>query len=63
MDAIAVSYARELALWGIETSIVVPGAFTGGTEPFRTVRANPQTRLGLLEYNMPARMPTMQTRS
>jgi NAD(P)-dependent dehydrogenase (short-subunit alcohol dehydrogenase family) len=34
MDAIAVSYARELALWGIETSIVVPGAFTGGTNHF-----------------------------
>jgi NAD(P)-dependent dehydrogenase (short-subunit alcohol dehydrogenase family) len=27
MDAIAVQYARELARWGIETSIVVPGAF------------------------------------
>jgi NAD(P)-dependent dehydrogenase (short-subunit alcohol dehydrogenase family) len=34
MDAIAVSYARELALWGIESSIVVPGAFTGGTNHF-----------------------------
>jgi NAD(P)-dependent dehydrogenase (short-subunit alcohol dehydrogenase family) len=34
MDAIAVSYARELTLWGIETSIVVPGAFTGGTNLF-----------------------------
>src|SRR5271168_4142763 len=34
MDAIAVSYARELSLWGIETSIVVPGAFTGGTNHF-----------------------------
>ena len=34
MDAIAVSYARELALWGIETSIVVPGAFTAGTNHF-----------------------------
>src|ERR1700730_7577567 len=31
MDAMAVIYARELTLWGIETSIVVPGAFTGGT--------------------------------
>ena len=30
----AVHYARELALWGIETSIVVPGAFTGGTNHF-----------------------------
>jgi NAD(P)-dependent dehydrogenase (short-subunit alcohol dehydrogenase family) len=28
MDAIAVIYSRELALWGIETSIIVPGAFT-----------------------------------
>src|ERR1700757_5221415 len=31
MDAMAVVYAREVALWGIETSIVVPGAFTSGT--------------------------------
>jgi NAD(P)-dependent dehydrogenase (short-subunit alcohol dehydrogenase family) len=29
MDAMAVQYSRELALWGIETSIIVPGAFTG----------------------------------
>src|SRR5712664_2326580 len=34
MDAIAVQYARELALWGIETSIIAPGAFTGGTNHF-----------------------------
>src|ERR1700722_14590242 len=34
MDALAVQYARELALWGIETSIVVPGAFTSGTNHF-----------------------------
>jgi NAD(P)-dependent dehydrogenase (short-subunit alcohol dehydrogenase family) len=34
MDALAVVYARELALWGIETSIVVPGAFTAGTNHF-----------------------------
>ena len=27
LDAIAVQYARELSRWGIETSIVVPGAF------------------------------------
>jgi NAD(P)-dependent dehydrogenase (short-subunit alcohol dehydrogenase family) len=31
MDRLAVVYAVELALWGIETSIIVPGAFTGGT--------------------------------
>jgi NAD(P)-dependent dehydrogenase (short-subunit alcohol dehydrogenase family) len=34
MDAIAVQYARELARFGIETSIVVPGAFTKGTNHF-----------------------------
>lgn len=34
MDSIAVSYAGELARWGIETSIIVPGAFTKGTNHF-----------------------------
>src|ERR1700738_1936538 len=34
MDATAVIYARELARWGIETSIIVPGAFTGATNHF-----------------------------
>jgi NAD(P)-dependent dehydrogenase (short-subunit alcohol dehydrogenase family) len=34
MDTLAVMYARELALWGIETTIVVPGAFTKGTNHF-----------------------------
>lgn len=34
MDALAVQYARELALWGIESSIIVPGAFTRGTNHF-----------------------------
>jgi NAD(P)-dependent dehydrogenase (short-subunit alcohol dehydrogenase family) len=34
MDALAVVYARELSRWGIETSIIVPGAFTGGTNHF-----------------------------
>lgn len=34
MDALAVSYAGELARWGIESSIVVPGAFTQGTNHF-----------------------------
>src|SRR5450631_2311880 len=33
MDALAVQYARELSRWGIETSIIVPGAFTKGTNP------------------------------
>ncbi len=34
MDSLAVSYASEVARWGIETSIVVPGAFTKGTNHF-----------------------------
>jgi NAD(P)-dependent dehydrogenase (short-subunit alcohol dehydrogenase family) len=34
MDSMAVIYARELSRWGIETSIIVPGAFTGGTNHF-----------------------------
>jgi NAD(P)-dependent dehydrogenase (short-subunit alcohol dehydrogenase family) len=34
MDSLAVSYAGELARWGIETSIIVPGALTKGTNHF-----------------------------
>lgn len=34
MDSLAVLYSRELARWGIETTIVVPGAFTKGTNHF-----------------------------
>lgn len=34
MDSVAVLYARELSRWGIETTIVVPGAFTKGTNHF-----------------------------
>ena len=34
MDALAVCYAREVAPFGIETSIVVPGAYTKGTNHF-----------------------------
>lgn len=34
MDSLAQSYALELARFGIETSIVVPGAFTQGTQHF-----------------------------
>ena len=34
MDALAVSYAGELARWNIETTIIVPGAFTSGTNHF-----------------------------
>lgn len=34
MDQLAVSYAREVAPLGIETAIVVPGAYTKGTNHF-----------------------------
>ncbi|TWB42750.1 SDR family oxidoreductase [Nitrospirillum pindoramense] len=34
MDSLAVSYAPELTRWGIETAIIVPGAFTKGTNHF-----------------------------
>jgi hypothetical protein len=34
MDSIAVTMAYELARFNIETSIVVPGAFTAGTDHF-----------------------------
>jgi NAD(P)-dependent dehydrogenase (short-subunit alcohol dehydrogenase family) len=34
MDSLAVSYAAELARFGIETSIVVPGSYTSGTNHF-----------------------------
>lgn len=49
MDAIAVQYARELSRWGIETSIIVPGAFTSGTEHFAHA-GNPEDTARVAEY-------------
>jgi NAD(P)-dependent dehydrogenase (short-subunit alcohol dehydrogenase family) len=49
MDALAVLYARELARWGIETSIVVPGAFTKGTNHFAH-SGRPADEARLAEY-------------
>ena len=49
MDAMAVVYARELTRWGIETSIVVPGAFTGGTNHFAH-SGSPADRERVAEY-------------
>ncbi len=49
MDAMAVVYARELTRWGIETSIVVPGAFTGGTKHFAH-SGSPADRARVAEY-------------
>lgn len=49
MDSIAVQYARELTRWGIETSIIVPGAFTGGTNHF-SHSGRPEDEARLAEY-------------
>ncbi|MER7441901.1 SDR family NAD(P)-dependent oxidoreductase [Micromonospora avicenniae] len=58
MDALAVSYAAELARFNIETSIVVPGSFTSGTNHFahsgrpadeETVKAYEERYAGLME--------------
>ncbi|MFC9916487.1 SDR family oxidoreductase [Streptomyces sp. NPDC059862] len=58
MDSLAVSYAGELARWGVETSIIVPGSFTSGTNHFAhsghpddiTVEAEYETRYaGLMD--------------
>src|SRR5437763_1545663 len=49
MDALAVVYARELTRWGIETSIIVPGAFTGGTNHFAHA-GSPAHKARVAEY-------------
>jgi NAD(P)-dependent dehydrogenase (short-subunit alcohol dehydrogenase family) len=49
MDAMAVVYARELTRWGIETSIIVPGAFTGGTNHFADA-GSPADKARVAEY-------------
>src|SRR6201988_955344 len=49
MDALAVSYAGELARWNIETTIVVPGAFTSGTNHFAHA-GSPEDKARLQEY-------------
>jgi NAD(P)-dependent dehydrogenase (short-subunit alcohol dehydrogenase family) len=50
MDAMAVVYARELTRWGIETSIIVPGAFTSGTNHFAHA-GSPADRTRVAEYD------------
>jgi NAD(P)-dependent dehydrogenase (short-subunit alcohol dehydrogenase family) len=49
MDALAVVYSRELTRWGIETSIIVPGAFTGGTNHFAHA-GSPDDKARAAEY-------------
>jgi NAD(P)-dependent dehydrogenase (short-subunit alcohol dehydrogenase family) len=50
MDALAVVYARELTRWGIETSIIVPGAFTNGTNHFAHA-GSPADKVRAAEYD------------
>ncbi|MCE6076831.1 SDR family oxidoreductase [Agrobacterium vitis] len=50
MDSLAVSYAAELTRWGIETTIVVPGAFTKGTNHFAH-SGSPDDKERAAEYN------------
>jgi NAD(P)-dependent dehydrogenase (short-subunit alcohol dehydrogenase family) len=50
MDALAVSYAAELNRWGIETSIIIPGAFTSGTNHFSRAGA-PADKARQAEYD------------
>lgn len=50
MDALAVSYAGELARWNIETSIIVPGAFTSGTNHFAHA-GSPADKARVAEYD------------
>jgi NAD(P)-dependent dehydrogenase (short-subunit alcohol dehydrogenase family) len=49
MDAMAVSYAGELARWNIETTIIVPGAYTSGTNHFANA-GHPLDQARLEEY-------------
>ncbi|MFZ4833328.1 SDR family oxidoreductase [Rouxiella sp. Mn2063] len=50
MDSLAVSYASELTRWGIETSIIVPGAFTKGTNHF-VHAGSPADKARVSEYD------------
>ncbi len=50
MDALAVSYAGEVARWGVETTIVVPGAFTKGTNHFLHA-GSPEDKARQAEYD------------
>jgi NAD(P)-dependent dehydrogenase (short-subunit alcohol dehydrogenase family) len=50
MDSLAVSYSSELTRWGIETSIIVPGAFTKGTNHFAH-SGSPDDTARAAEYN------------
>jgi NAD(P)-dependent dehydrogenase (short-subunit alcohol dehydrogenase family) len=50
MDSLAVSYASQLAPWGIETSNIVPGSFTSGTNHFKNA-GSPNDNERATEYD------------
>jgi NAD(P)-dependent dehydrogenase (short-subunit alcohol dehydrogenase family) len=68
MDSLAVSYAAELIKFGIETTIVVPGAFTHGTNHFAnsgrpsdTARAAEYDELyGAIAKEIPSRLAALE---
>lgn len=49
MEALAISYAGELARWGVETAIIVAGSFTKGTN-FYTHSGRPADAVRAEEY-------------
>lgn len=49
LDSLAISYSGELARWGVETSIVVPGSFTKGTKHYAHAGA-PEDKARTDEY-------------
>jgi NAD(P)-dependent dehydrogenase (short-subunit alcohol dehydrogenase family) len=49
LDSLAISYSGELARWGVETSIVVPGSFTKGTKHYAHAGA-PEDKARVDEY-------------
>ncbi|WP_193045223.1 SDR family NAD(P)-dependent oxidoreductase [Mycolicibacterium baixiangningiae] len=51
MDALAVSYAGEVARFGIESTIVVPGSFTHGTNHFAK-SARPADTATIADYDV-----------
>ena len=51
MDSLAVTYAGELARWGIETAIIVPGSFSKGTSHYEHA-GSPGDLARAAEYEM-----------
>jgi len=49
MESLAISYAGELSLWGIETTVLAPGVFTTGTNHF-VHSGHPQDSAVVAEY-------------